>query len=111
MTATSAGPTSASCTTRAVRPRRPGAARFKQLLAARRPDLAIRKNYPYLGKSDGFTTSLRKKWDATVYLGIELEVNQRWPLGDRGAWRGLEREVAESLLSSVTCFSASERKM
>jgi predicted N-formylglutamate amidohydrolase len=80
---------------------------FKQLLSARRPDLTIRKNYPYLGKSDGFTTALRKKWDGTVYLGIELEVNQRWALGDRGAWRHLQREVAESLSSSVTCFSAS----
>jgi predicted N-formylglutamate amidohydrolase len=82
-------------------------ARFKQLLAARRPDLTIRKNYPYLGKTDGFTTSLRKRWKGTVYLGIELEVNQRWALGDHGAWRRLQREVAESLLSSVTCFAAS----
>jgi predicted N-formylglutamate amidohydrolase len=80
---------------------------FKQFLTARRPDLTIRKNYPYLGKTDGFTTSLRKGWKGAVYLGIEIEVNQRWPLGDRGAWRRLQREVAESLSSSVTCLSAS----
>ena len=48
-------------------PRRPGEAAFcalfKQSLASRRPDLTIRKNYPYLGKTDGFTTTLRKKWN------------------------------------------------
>ena len=61
---------------------------FKQLLAARRPDLTIRKNYPYLGKTDGFTTALRKKWKGTAYLGIELEVNQKLAPGRsrRVAW-------------------------
>jgi predicted N-formylglutamate amidohydrolase len=86
-------------------PRRSGeaafCARFKQLLANRRPDLTIRKNYPYLGKSDGFTTTLRKKWNADTYLGIELEVNQRWPLGDRRAWRSLQHDLAESTAQSI----------
>jgi predicted N-formylglutamate amidohydrolase len=76
--------------------------RFKQQLAARRPDLVIRKNYPYLGRSDGFTTSLRKKWNGTIYLGIELEVNQRWPLDDRGSWRPLQRDLAEVVAESIT---------
>lgn len=33
-------------------------------------------NYPYLGKSDGFTTSLRKQFPFQ-YIGIELEINQK----------------------------------
>lgn len=81
-------------------------AQFKQLLALRRPELTIRKNYPYLGKTDGFTTTLRKKWDDAVYLGIELEINQRWPLGERRAWLSLQRDVAEATAESFARFSA-----
>jgi predicted N-formylglutamate amidohydrolase len=39
--------------------------------------LNIRFNYPYLGKADGFTTYLRKQF-STQYLGIELEINQKY---------------------------------
>ncbi|MDR5590200.1 N-formylglutamate amidohydrolase [Christiangramia sp. SM2212] len=38
---------------------------------------SVRFNYPYLGKADGFTTYLRKKF-GTEYCGIELEINQKW---------------------------------
>ena len=38
--------------------------------------MRIRRNYPYLGKSDGLTTSLRKKF-GPAYAGIELEINQK----------------------------------
>jgi predicted N-formylglutamate amidohydrolase len=37
--------------------------------------LNVRFNYPYLGKSDGFTTHLRKQF-SSKYLGIEIEINQ-----------------------------------
>jgi len=40
------------------------------------PTLRIRFNYPYLGKADGFTTSLRKVFGNEAYGGVELEVNQ-----------------------------------
>jgi hypothetical protein len=33
-------------------------------------------NYPYLGKADGFTTSLRHQFQER-YIGIELELNQK----------------------------------
>jgi predicted N-formylglutamate amidohydrolase len=39
--------------------------------------LRVRRNYPYLGKSDGLTTFLRRELGAGDYLGVELEVNQR----------------------------------
>lgn len=35
-----------------------------------------RRNYPYRGNSDGFTTSLRKEFPDEWYLGMEIEVNQ-----------------------------------
>jgi predicted N-formylglutamate amidohydrolase len=40
------------------------------------PDLRVRRNYPYRGRADGFTTYLRTRFGARRYLGIELEVNQ-----------------------------------
>jgi len=40
------------------------------------PDLRVRRNYPYLGRADGFTTWWRRRHPETVYLGIELELNQ-----------------------------------
>lgn len=39
--------------------------------------LKCRLNYPYLGKSDGHCTSLRKFFSQQDYLGIEVEVNQK----------------------------------
>ncbi|UJH91569.1 N-formylglutamate amidohydrolase [Antarcticibacterium sp. 1MA-6-2] len=41
------------------------------------PHLRVRFNYPYKGTADGFTTYLRKKFPEN-YIGIELEVNQKF---------------------------------
>jgi predicted N-formylglutamate amidohydrolase len=51
--------------------------KFKLLLKERDPELKTRFNYPYLGKSDGLTTALRKLFPKN-YAGIEIEVNQKW---------------------------------
>jgi predicted N-formylglutamate amidohydrolase len=75
---------------------------LKESIASRRPDFTIRKNYPYLGKTDGFTTALRKRWKGTAYLGVELEVNQKWPLGDRPPWRRLQQDIAEAIADTIS---------
>jgi len=86
-------------------PRRPGeavaCASIRQRLLLQRPELLIRMNYPYQGKADGFTTALRKKWSVDSYVGIEIEVNQKWPLGDRRAWRQLVRDLSIAIESAV----------
>lgn len=38
---------------------------------------SVRMNQPYKGKADGLITALRKLFSEEVYLGIELEVNQK----------------------------------
>lgn len=48
---------------------------FKKNLYAHLSNQRIRMNYPYLGKADGFTTSLRHQFQER-YIGIELELNQ-----------------------------------
>jgi predicted N-formylglutamate amidohydrolase len=61
-------------------PRRAGerelCARWKTRLERNGPQLRVRRNYPYLGKADGLTTHLRRRFSPARYLGIELEVNQ-----------------------------------
>ncbi len=47
-----------------------------QLLQEKAGSLRVRRNYPYLGKTDGFTSFLRKKYSAKFYAGIEIEINQ-----------------------------------
>lgn len=56
--------------------------RWKQILRQRYPELHVRLNYPYRGISDGFTAYLRKRYSASRYCGIELEVNQRLMAAD-----------------------------
>jgi predicted N-formylglutamate amidohydrolase len=70
---------------------------WRDALSELRRDLRVRRNYPYLGKSDGFTTYLRTRFDAALYAGIELEVNQKWPLGDRPAWANLMESILDAM--------------
>jgi len=42
------------------------------------PFLVIKFNEPYKGTDDGFTTYLRTKFSDDEYLGIEIEVNQKY---------------------------------
>lgn len=72
---------------------------WKSQLTQQRPDLRVRRNYPYLGKADGFTTYLRRQFGDN-YAGIELEVNQAWP-GKRAAdWRSLQLDLANSFTAA-----------
>ncbi|HAV65568.1 MAG TPA: N-formylglutamate amidohydrolase [Verrucomicrobiales bacterium] len=69
--------------------------RWQVALRELAPGLGVRRNYPYRGVADGFTTHLRRRFTANEYLGIELELNQRF-VGARG-WRDLQRVIADSL--------------
>jgi predicted N-formylglutamate amidohydrolase len=50
---------------------------LKSEIIRKESTLKVRYNYPYLGKADGFTTSLRKQFPEN-YLGIEIEINQKF---------------------------------
>jgi predicted N-formylglutamate amidohydrolase len=49
---------------------------WQQRLREISPKLRVRRNYPYLGKTDGLVTACRKKHGPDHYLGVELELNQ-----------------------------------
>lgn len=40
------------------------------------PDLIIRRNYPYMGKTDGLVSHLRTVFPEQLYVGFEIESNQ-----------------------------------
>ncbi len=69
------------------------------LLALKAADasLRLRRNYPYLGTSDGVTMSLRKKHPPERYVGVELEVNQRYVEEGGSAWPEIRRTLVDSL--------------
>lgn len=82
-------------------PRRAGecalAAHWLTALKHQRPDLKLRRNYPYEGKGDGLTALLRKRYPDASYIGMELEVNQRFVLADGPAWPALRADIVQAL--------------
>lgn len=69
----------------------------KSALATRRPDLRLRRNQPYRGTADGLIPNLRRRFDERRYVGLELEVSQRFPLGPRAEWRRLRGDLLAGL--------------
>jgi len=55
---------------------RTAAKQWQKAIKTVAPDLRVRRNYPYSGVTDGFTTALRKQFSPEEYLGIEVESNQ-----------------------------------
>lgn len=86
-------------------PRRALEAEFCRLwraaLRRRAPRMRVRHNYPYRGTGDGLTTSLRKKFASKPYLGIALEINQKFPRGDERRWRALRAALVTSLRDAL----------
>jgi predicted N-formylglutamate amidohydrolase len=76
--------------------------RWQARLKAQAPDLKVRRNYPYTGKSDGFTAYLRRCFPADRYVGIELEINQKQVLNQRRQWRAFRLQVIEALRQATT---------
>jgi predicted N-formylglutamate amidohydrolase len=82
-------------------PKRPGevvfSTRWLDALKRLRPDLRLRRNYPYIGDSDGVTYRLRRRHPPEGYIGVELEVNQQFVERGGPAWPALRRALLESL--------------
>jgi predicted N-formylglutamate amidohydrolase len=72
---------------------------LKEFLRTEIPSFNIRFNYPYLGKADGFTSYLRKKFPEN-YSGIEIEINQKFS----------KKNVFESGLKTAIYNSIKEHK-
>jgi predicted N-formylglutamate amidohydrolase len=71
--------------------------RWQHALCRLYPDLPTRRNYPYKGSSDGFTSYLRKRFPESSYLGIELEVSQKYLSAGHTIGLVLQNSLLETL--------------
>jgi predicted N-formylglutamate amidohydrolase len=87
-------------------PRRAGEREFcgvwQNRIETANSQLVVRRNYPYRGSADGLTTHLRRLHSDADYAGIEIEVNQKYPLGDTAAWRALRKMLVTTLEQALT---------
>ncbi|MEZ6123512.1 MAG: N-formylglutamate amidohydrolase [Planctomycetaceae bacterium] len=75
--------------------------RWQSLLVEAQPGLTIHRNAPYRGIADGFVTHLRKRFTASRYIGIELEVSQKFPNQPRPAWSQLQQQLITTFSRAV----------
>jgi predicted N-formylglutamate amidohydrolase len=83
-------------------PRRPRERALSLLLAGalREQGWLVRFNYPYRGVNDGFTSMARLLFSPRRYLGIEIELNQKY-LRDPESIRRMARQFARTLAEVV----------
>ncbi len=63
--------------------------RWRAAILESAPNLRVRYNDPYDGTHPSVVASMRAKFRARCYVGIQIEVNQRLPRGDARPWRAL----------------------
>ena len=83
------------------------AQRWMKALAQRAPDLRLRRNYPYLGRGDGLTALLRRRFSGDAYVGIELEVNQHFVEQGGAPWVALRADLVAALVGTLATPPAS----
>lgn len=85
-------------------PARPGesvlAAHWKAAFDEHAPELRVRRNYPYAGKNDGLTASLRRIFPSGSYVGIEIELNQAL-IAEGLRWRRLRNAVVTTAKAAL----------
>jgi len=68
---------------------------YKTTLQSQLEQMTININDPYDGAADGFTTYLRTKFSSNDYLGIEIEVNQKFLNTSE------QKNITEALTNSI----------
>ena len=61
----------------------------------------VRHNQPYHGKMDGVAESMRSLFPEPDYIGIELEVNQKFPLNELVEWENIQQDLVISFDRAV----------
>lgn len=77
---------------------------WQKALKKTAPSLRIRRNYPYSGNADGFTTYLRRRFPVNHYAGIELEVNQKYFFTEQVRWPAVRSTILDTLLKSTQTY-------
>jgi predicted N-formylglutamate amidohydrolase len=63
--------------------------------------LKTRLNYPYTGTADGFTVYLRRRFPSDLYLGIEIEINQKHASQGGRHWRTVRSAFVKALQTAL----------
>jgi predicted N-formylglutamate amidohydrolase len=78
---------------------------WRKAISEQSPRLRLRMNQPYRGTMDGFTTYLRRKYQGDDYIGMEIEVNQKFahtaPVDE---WKHVQQLIAVSLRKAFEIF-------
>jgi predicted N-formylglutamate amidohydrolase len=64
--------------------------------------LRVRPNDPYPGAHPSVVASMREKFLPRSYVGIQLELNQKFPRGNARRWRAVRRLLRSSLLEALS---------
>jgi predicted N-formylglutamate amidohydrolase len=80
---------------------------FTDFLMQENPKLRLQSNYPIPGGQDGFVHHLREQKFSKKYIGLQLEVNQAFPLGKSEKWIELRKSIVKSFKLSLKEFKAS----
>ena len=65
----------------------------------------MRYNDPYRGAFPSLVDELRKKFGER-YVGIQIEINQKFPRGEARRWRRLRALLRASFTDAVSAFTA-----
>ncbi len=78
---------------------------WRKELDQRHEGLRLRMNQPYKGTMDGFITKLRRNYPEEEYIGVEVEVNQRFAHSTGSdVWSRIREQIAISLKSAFKNF-------
>ena len=80
---------------------------WKSRLTAGNPELKVRFNVPYRGRSDCHQRSYRELYKSGAYQGIELEINQNLVSAQSG-YNDLKRLLADSLREAMVEMTSDE---
>lgn len=76
--------------------------RWRDGIRKSNPGLSVHFNLPYRGSMDGLTSAMRKRWREDAYLGIELEVNQKFfSAENRAAGKRVRETIVRTLLQHL----------
>jgi predicted N-formylglutamate amidohydrolase len=75
--------------------------RWRAALERLSPRLRVRDNEPYPGVFPSLVDALRNELGPRRYVGIQVEVNQKFPRGDARRWRKLRRILVDSFRAAL----------
>jgi hypothetical protein len=80
-------------------PRRPGEAAFcRAWRKALGSEFMVRENDPYAGVHPSVVQSMRERFSAARYVGVQVELNQKYPRRGGPRWQALRRLLVRSFL-------------